>query len=138
MTSMANPVIDQMLARVTTSSGWASRKFELCRPLKVANVPPPVVEAYQVIPAVTAGIIQATTTTPPTMMRIHERARMSSDARPYPTTMTPTIDPPMKKAVVHNELQNSLSDFSRARFWVPVKPHLTAVGPTRVRLVRPR
>ena len=55
------------------SSGWLSRKLVFGVPSNVANVPAPVVEAYQVMPAVTAGIIQATTTIPPTMMRIHGR-----------------------------------------------------------------
>ena len=51
------------------------------------------------MPAVTAGIIQATTTTPPTRTRIHGAARISSEASTVPTTTTPTIDPTMKNAV---------------------------------------
>ena len=61
-------------------SGQLSRKFVLCSPVKVPSAPPWIVVAYQVIPAVTAGIIQQTTTTPPTTMRIQLRARMSSEA----------------------------------------------------------
>ena len=80
MTSMANPVIDHTLAIVTTRSGSLSRKFEFGVPSSVANAPPPVVDAYHVMPAVTAGIIHATTTMPPTIIRIHGTARIKSDA----------------------------------------------------------
>src|SRR5476651_2239978 len=74
ITSIENPVIDQMLASVTTSRGSLSRRLVLGMPMRVENAPPPVVEAYHVIPAVTAGIIQAMTTMPPTIMRIPGRA----------------------------------------------------------------
>ena len=45
-------------------------------PSTYANVPPAVVDAYHVIPAVMAGIIQAITTTPPTSTRTQGVARM--------------------------------------------------------------
>src|ERR1700722_17943394 len=80
ITSMAKPVIDHTLAMVTTSKGLLSRKFVLGVPSNVANAPPPVVDAYQVMPAVTAGIIHALIAIPPTIIRIQGRARMSSDA----------------------------------------------------------
>ena len=50
-------------------------------PVSTEKAPPWVVDAYQVMPAVTAGIIHAMTTMPPTTTRIHVRARISSDAR---------------------------------------------------------
>ena len=80
ITSIEKPVIDQMLATVTTTSGQLSRKFVLCSPVSVPSAPLWIVVVYQVIPAVTAGIIHETTTTPPTMTRIQVRARMSSEA----------------------------------------------------------
>src|SRR5271154_1570027 len=102
MTNIANPVIDQTLAKVTTSSGLLSRRLVFGDPNSDANAPPPVVEAYHVMPAVTAGIIHATTTMPPTIMRIHGRARMRSDANTYPRITTPTIEPTMKTPVTRS------------------------------------
>ena len=107
-------------------------------PKSVPNVPLPVVDAYHVIPAVTAGIIHEMTTMPPTTTRIHAVARMRSDAKVYPRTTTPIIDPTMKMPVTHSELQNVVSPLRRIRFAVPVKLECTAVGPIKVRLVNPR
>ena len=64
-TSIANPVCDQTLASVTISSGSRCRKSECLQADRVPKVPFAVVEAYHVIPAVIAGIIQAMITIPP-------------------------------------------------------------------------